>query len=98
MPDSLQDEDKEWMEKGIKEVNKTITLPNWNKNEPINSEKYKKYKLALTNNGISSKPHYKVFLTIDNEKYYFCLANYDIDNFKKIINYNESIETETIDI
>lgn len=76
----------------IYEVDKTITLPSWNKNEPINSEKYKKYKLVLNNGGISSRPHYKVFLTIDNEKYYFCLANYDIDNFKKLINYNESIE------
>lgn len=76
----------------IYEVDKTITLPSWNKNEPINSEKYKKYKLVPNNGGISSRPHYKVFLTIDNEKYYFCLANYDIDNFKKLINYNESIE------
>ena len=76
----------------IYEVDKTITLPSWNKKEPINSEKYKKYKLVLNNGGISSRPHYKVFLTIDNEKYYFCLANYDIDNFKKLINYNESIE------
>ena len=75
----------------IYEVDKTITLPSWNKKEPINSEKYKKYKLVLNNGGISSRPHYKVFLTIDNEKYYFCLANYDIDNFKKLINYNESI-------
>ena len=82
----------------IEEVNKTIALPNWNKNEPINSEKYKKYKLVLSNGCISSKPYYKVFLTIDNEKYYFCLANYDIDNFKKLIDYNESIENETIDI
>ena len=75
----------------IYEVDKTITLPSWNKKEPINSEKYKKYKLVLNNGGISSRPHYKVFLTIDNEKYYFCLANYDIDNFKKLISTKKQI-------
>ncbi len=72
--------------KSIEEVNKTIALPAWNKDE----ETLKKYKLKINGyNMIMIKPYYQVNLLLDNEDYYFYLPSYEIDVFKELIGYNK---------
>lgn len=73
----------------IEFVKERIYLPYWNKEEAFNSEKYKPYKLSPYNGLITVKNYYKVYLSIEGEDYYFNIPNYDIAEFKRLINYTK---------
>lgn len=60
-------------------VKKSVMVPQWNKDEPIKAERYKKY-VKVNNYGMYFiKPHYSVRFTRHGEEWEVLVPAYDID-------------------
>lgn len=60
-------------------VKKTVSVPQWNKDEPIKAEKYKK-SVKVNNYGMYFiKKHYSVRFTRHGEEWEFLIPAYDVD-------------------
>ena len=68
----------------MKKIRKSI--PHWNKEEGVKSEKYKPYKLRKDNQGgYIIRCLYKVLLEIDGEQFEIFIPDYDIELFRTIV-------------
>jgi hypothetical protein len=76
----------------IERVNKNFVIPYWNKEQSLNEEPYKKYKLKANNFGmIFVNPTYIVTFNINNQIYDLYVPVYEISDFIKMtgIKYND---------
>lgn len=73
---------------GIKQVNKRIILPNWNKDDLPSSDKYKKYKINIVNQGISAqvsvKPYYSLMINHQSGQYEIFIPVYETGPIQKL--------------
>lgn len=60
-------------------VKKSVMVPQWNKDEPIKNEKYKKYVKSNNYGAYIIKPHYSVRFTRHGEEWEILIPAYDID-------------------
>lgn len=67
--------------KQIVKVKKRVPLVNWNKNEKLNSPKYKQFKMYFNSGYIWTRYYYEVDLDIENEEYCFFIPCFEKDNF-----------------
>ena len=73
----------------ITRINKSIALPNWNKETSPKDEQYKTYKIRDNDMGMYTiKPYYQVNLKIQGEDYQITLPNYELKNFLSILTLN----------
>ena len=73
----------------ITRINKSIALPNWNKETSPKDEQYKTYKIRDNDMGMYTiKPYYQVNLKIQGEDYQITLPNYELKNFLSVLSLN----------
>ena len=71
---------------GIKTINKSISLPQWNKQESYKSKKYKSYKFAKTNTGaLLSRPYHEIHFDIEGEVYCLIIPCYEKEPLLKLL-------------
>lgn len=71
----------------IEKVSKKATSYGWNKDEPINSEKFKKYKLGQNQYGVVFyKYYYSIQLSKDGKIYELLIPPYEVTTFAAILN------------
>lgn len=71
---------------GIKTINKSISLTQWNKQESYKSEKYKSYKFARTNIGtLLSSPYHEIHFDIEGEIYCLIIPCYEKEPLLKLL-------------
>lgn len=56
----------------------------WNKEDNYKSDKYKEYKIKINNQGFACKC-YGIMLDLDEEEYQIIIPNYELEEFRKII-------------
>ncbi len=72
--------------RSIHKINKRISIPGWNKEEKMTSEKYRQYKLKANNYGIISIDVYYILEFEHNgEIYGIYFPNYELFTFKKLL-------------
>ena len=84
----------------IRKVAKRALVGNWNKEDSYRSEKYKQYKIKLTNYGFYFfKSYYAIMINDPLGKFTFFVPCYDIDVIEsltnlKIVEGDNSVKTE----
>ncbi len=72
--------------KGIEKIEKRMMLDSWNKDEKINSPKYKPYKIAMNQYGQPIiKSYYKISINDVHGEFELLIPCYEIDSLKEII-------------
>lgn len=72
--------------KSVTKINKTVVIPQWNKDVPYNNEKYKKFNIRQNGYGmLYVKPYYSIKLVVNDEEYEILIPNYDIDKFLNVV-------------
>lgn len=72
--------------RSIELCSKKAMLPQWNKEEPYNSPKYKQYKIVMNNQGIYFVRYYKVIISDAKGDFELLIPNYDQLLFSEITN------------
>ena len=67
-------------------VDKRIRLPQWNKSEPYNGDKYGGYAITPSGNGIVVNGYYSIGLDLNGEQYEIHVPEYDAETLSSIIN------------
>ncbi len=76
--------------KNVKLFKKTISFPNWNKEEIYNKGEYKQYKIVQNGYGVYFvKYYYSVEIEKDGETYELMIPNYEKDVLSKFIKIEE---------
>ena len=71
---------------GIKTVDKRIAMTSWNKDVPINDEKYKPYKVTAANGGLVSVKGYGIVeFTHGGEDFGIYIPSYDLPTFEFLL-------------
>ena len=71
--------------KSIITVNKQISIPTWNKEEGLRSEKFKPYKLTRNNVGnIFFKPFYILKIEKDGQSFGICFPPYELNEIERL--------------
>ena len=75
---------------------KITSLPYWNKSEPINSEKYKPYKIKRNQLGQYFAKYYRVEIVDLKGEFYLLIPEYDGEIFMRLTNLSIKQSRETV--
>ncbi len=74
--------------KVINRINKNASMQSWNKPVMFNSEKYKKYKIRTSNNGVFYvKPYYSILISDARGEYEIYIPSYDLEEILMLKNF-----------